>query len=98
MARRTARAALLAAEHLERDRPSETGLDAVPLSWFLPVCMNPGEILLGPLAIPTHFTVAMLVGMGAKRGRVLLWQVVAIVRLTVALALMITRVTTVVLR
>ncbi len=60
--------------------------------------MNPGENLLGPLAIPTHFIVAMLVGMGAKRGWVLLWQVVAIVLLTVALTVMITRVTTVVLR
>lgn len=58
----------------------------------------PGACLLGPLAIPTHFTVAMLVGMGAKRGWVLLWQVVAIVLLTVALTVMITRVTTVVLR
>jgi uncharacterized membrane protein len=58
----------------------------------------PGASLLGPLAIPTHFTAAMLVGMGAKRGWVLLWQGIAIVLWTVALTLLITGVTTFVLR
>lgn len=58
----------------------------------------PGASLLGPLAIPTHFTAAMLVGMGAKRGWVLLWQGIAIVVWTVALTLVITGVMTAVLR
>jgi hypothetical protein len=40
----------------------------------------------------------MLVGMGAKRGWVLLWQGIAIVLWTVALTLLITGVTTFVLR
>jgi hypothetical protein len=39
----------------------------------------PGASVLGPLAIPTQFTSAMLVAAGTPRGRVLLWQAVAIV-------------------
>ena len=39
----------------------------------------PGASILGPLAIPTQFTSAMLVAAGTPRGWVLLWQGVAIV-------------------
>lgn len=39
----------------------------------------PGASILGPLAIPTHFTSAILVAGGTPRGWVLLWQGVAIV-------------------
>lgn len=39
----------------------------------------PGASILGPLAVPTQFTSAMLVGAGTPRGWVLLWQAVAIV-------------------
>lgn len=39
----------------------------------------PGASILGPLAIPTQFTSAMLVAAGTPRGRVLRWQAVAIV-------------------
>lgn len=39
----------------------------------------PGASIIGPLAIPTHFTSAMLVASGTPRGWVLLWQGVAIV-------------------
>jgi hypothetical protein len=39
----------------------------------------PGASILGPLAIPTHFTSAMLVAGGTPRAWVLLWQAVAIV-------------------
>ncbi|WP_199539006.1 hypothetical protein [Desertihabitans brevis] len=39
----------------------------------------PGASLLGPLAVPTPFTAALLVGSGTPRGWVLLWQAVAIV-------------------
>jgi hypothetical protein len=39
----------------------------------------PGASLLGPLAIPAHFTSAILVAGGTPRGRVLRWQAVAIV-------------------
>jgi hypothetical protein len=39
----------------------------------------PGASILGPLAIPTQFTSAMLVAAGTARGWVLLWQAVAIV-------------------
>lgn len=38
----------------------------------------PGASILGPLAIPTQFTSAMLVAAGTPRSRVLLWQAVAI--------------------
>ncbi|MGF0114801.1 small multidrug efflux protein [Promicromonospora sp. Marseille-Q5078] len=39
----------------------------------------PGASILGPLAIPTQFTAAMLVAGGTPRRWVLLWQAVAIV-------------------
>lgn len=39
----------------------------------------PGASILGPLAIPTQFTSALLVAGGTPRGWVLLWQAVAIV-------------------
>ncbi|MDN4481633.1 small multidrug efflux protein [Demequina muriae] len=39
----------------------------------------PGASILGPLAIPTQFTAAILVGGGTPRRWVLLWQAVAIV-------------------
>ncbi|WP_163544096.1 small multidrug efflux protein [Occultella kanbiaonis] len=38
----------------------------------------PGASLLGPLAIPTQFTSALLVSTGVAKGWVLLWQAVAI--------------------
>lgn len=39
----------------------------------------PGASILGPLAIPTQFTSAILIASGASRSSVLLWQAVAIV-------------------
>ncbi|AWB90565.1 small multidrug efflux protein [Homoserinimonas hongtaonis] len=39
----------------------------------------PGASILGPLAIPTQFTSAILVAGGTPRGWVLLWQAVAII-------------------
>ena len=42
----------------------------------------PGASLLGPLAIPTQFTSAILVSTGVAKGWVLLWQGVAIVAWT----------------
>ncbi|TQJ31070.1 small multidrug efflux protein [Microbacterium sp. SLBN-146] len=38
----------------------------------------PGASLLGPLALPTQFTSAMLVASGVAKGWVLLWQAIAI--------------------
>jgi hypothetical protein len=38
----------------------------------------PGASILGPLAIPTQFTSAILVSTGVPKGWVLLWQAVAI--------------------
>jgi hypothetical protein len=42
----------------------------------------PGASLLGPLAMPTQFTAALLVASGVARSWVLLWQAVAIVAWT----------------
>lgn len=39
----------------------------------------PGASILGPLALPTQFTSAMLVASGVSKGWILLWQAVAIV-------------------
>lgn len=47
----------------------------------------PGASLLAPLALPTHFTAAMLVASGVPKGWVLLWQAVAIVAWTTLLVL-----------
>ena len=49
-----------------------------------------GVSLLGPLLLPTHFTAAALVGVGVPKGRVLLWQGIAIVLWTTALTLVVT--------
>lgn len=49
----------------------------------------PGASILGPLALPTQFTSAMLVASGVRTSWVLLWQAVAIVlwtALTTAIA------------
>ncbi len=50
----------------------------------------PGVCLLGPLLLPTHFTATMLAAIGIGRGRILIWQAVAIVGWTTALALLVT--------
>ncbi|MDQ1130305.1 small multidrug efflux protein [Microbacterium sp. SORGH_AS_0888] len=42
----------------------------------------PGVSLLGPLLLPTQFTSVMLAGAGVAKGRILLWQTVAIVMWT----------------
>lgn len=39
----------------------------------------PGASLIGPLALPTHFTAATLVASGIDKGRVIFWQAIAIV-------------------
>lgn len=39
----------------------------------------PGASILGPLALPTQFTSAMLVAAGVSKGWILLWQAVAII-------------------
>ncbi|WP_181780823.1 small multidrug efflux protein [Pseudonocardia pini] len=57
----------------------------------------PGASLLGPLAIPTQFTSAMLVATGIPRGRVLLWQGIAIVLWTTATTVVVWGVLTAVL-
>ncbi|MFG6501937.1 small multidrug efflux protein [Microbacterium sp. P05] len=49
-----------------------------------------GVSLLGPLLLPTHFTAAALVGVGVPKGRVLLWQGVAIVLWTTTVTLFLT--------
>lgn len=50
----------------------------------------PGVSLLGPLLLPTQFTAMMLAGAGVSKGRILLWQGVAIVLWTTAVTLLIT--------
>lgn len=50
----------------------------------------PGASILGPLAIPTQFTSALLVSTGVAKGWVLLWQAVAIVLWTTVTTLIAT--------
>lgn len=50
----------------------------------------PGVSLLGPLLLPTQFTAVMLAGAGVSKGRILVWQGVAIAVWTTAVTLLIT--------
>lgn len=50
----------------------------------------PGASILGPLALPTQFTAAMLVTSGVRKEWVLLWQAVAIVLWTAVTTLIAT--------
>ncbi|KRB36154.1 hypothetical protein [Microbacterium sp. Root180] len=50
----------------------------------------PGVSLLGPLLLPTQFTAVMLAGAGVSKGRILLWQGIAIAAWTTAVTLVIT--------
>ena len=58
----------------------------------------PGASILGPLALPTQFTSAMLVASGVRTGWVLLWQAVAIALWTVLTTAVATGVLALVLR
>ncbi|QHC71821.1 small multidrug efflux protein [Rathayibacter sp. VKM Ac-2801] len=49
----------------------------------------PGVSLLGPLLLPTHFTAVMLAGAGVGRGRILIWQGVAIALWTTVLTVIV---------
>ena len=49
----------------------------------------PGVSLLGPLLLPTHFTATMLAASGVGKGRILIWQAVAIVGWTTAVSIII---------
>lgn len=79
-------AAPSAADYEEKDAAYEGTASAKPESkgrrrfkqWLVRFGV-PGASILGPLAIPTQFTSAMLVAAGTPRGWVLLWQAVAIV-------------------
>jgi hypothetical protein len=50
----------------------------------------PGASILGPLALPTQFTSAVLVSTGVAKGWILLWQAVAIVLWTTVTTLVAT--------
>ncbi|MFS0852938.1 small multidrug efflux protein [Microbacterium sp. 179-I 3D4 NHS] len=49
----------------------------------------PGVSLLGPLLLPTHFTATMLAASGIGKGRILIWQAVAIIGWTTLLTLIV---------
>lgn len=50
----------------------------------------PGVSLLGPMLLPTHLTATMLVAAGIGRGRILMWQALAIIGWTVVVGVVIT--------
>lgn len=50
----------------------------------------PGVSLLGPTILPTHFTSAAMVSLGANPRKVLLWQTIAIILWGTAFALLAT--------
>lgn len=49
----------------------------------------PGVSLLGPLLLPTQFTATMLAASGVAKGRILLWQGIAIILWTTAVAVIV---------
>lgn len=49
----------------------------------------PGVSLLGPLLLPTHFTATMLAAAGIGKARILIWQAVAIIGWTTAVAVIV---------
>lgn len=49
----------------------------------------PGVSLLGPLLLPTHFTATMLAASGVGKVRILIWQAVAIIGWTTAVAVIV---------
>ncbi|MFS0892763.1 small multidrug efflux protein [Microbacterium sp. 179-I 3D3 NHS] len=49
----------------------------------------PGVSLLGPLLLPTQFTATMLAAAGVGKARVLLWQAIAIIGWTTAVAVIV---------
>ncbi|MCK2033823.1 MULTISPECIES: small multidrug efflux protein [unclassified Microbacterium] len=49
----------------------------------------PGVSLLGPLLLPTHFTATMLAASGIGKGRILVWQAVAIIGWTTVIAVIV---------
>ena len=50
----------------------------------------PGVSLLGPLLLPTQLTSAMLAGAGVTKGRILVWQAIAITMWTTIATLIVT--------
>ncbi|WP_019180750.1 hypothetical protein [Microbacterium yannicii] len=63
--------------HSEEAKPESKGRQR--FRRFLVRFGVPGASLLGPLALPTQFTSAMLVAAGVSKGWILLWQAVAII-------------------
>lgn len=64
------------AEPVSEAKPESKGVQR--FKRFLVRFGVPGASILGPLAIPTQFTSALLVSTGVSKGWVLLWQGVAI--------------------
>ena len=63
--------------HFEEAKPESKGRQR--FRRFLVRFGVPGASILGPLALPTQFTSAMLVAAGVSKGWILLWQAVAII-------------------
>ncbi|MGO1539202.1 MAG: small multidrug efflux protein [Leucobacter sp.] len=68
--------AVSSTEHVSAEKPESKGR-AKFKRWLVRYGV-PGASILGPLAIPTQFTSAILVAGGTPRAWVLLWQAVAI--------------------
>lgn len=79
---------------LAEDKPESKGVQR--FKRFLVRFGVPGASILGPLALPTQFTSAVLVSTGVAKGWVLLWQAVAIVLWTTFTTLVATGVLTLV--
>ncbi len=66
----------------EAEAPKEPSKGRRKVRRYLERFGVPGASLLGPLAMPTQFTAALLIASGVRRPWVLLWQAIAIVAWT----------------
>jgi hypothetical protein len=86
------------AEPATAEAPAEESKSRRRFRRFLVRFGVPGASILGPLALPGHFTSAILVGSGVRRSWILLWQAVSIVLWTGATTAVATGVLTVLQR
>lgn len=81
-------AAVMAREEMFEPKPEKKGQKRLK-RWLVRFGV-PGASLLAPLALPTMFTAATLVGSGVPKNWVMLWQAVAIVLWTTVLTILAT--------
>ena len=84
--RAIARRAVTNTELPDEDKPTRTSKGRQRLRRWMVRFGVPGASILAPIALPTHLTAAFFVASGVDKKWVILWQVIAIVLWTAAVA------------